>query len=170
MKRWPRIVAALIVIAALLAGAYVAKQILWSGAATTRTQTHAVEARIVELINQRRAANGLPALRVDADLTAIALGHTQEMFQQSFFAHNTPHGHSFEQRVQRLHRSRTGENIAWGTGGYGNPAGIVSLWMTSPGHRKIILDPHLHRVGVGVVIGSFEGQHDARLVTADFSS
>ena len=32
-----------------------------------------------------------------------------------------------------------GENIAWGTGSYGSPEGIVKQWMNIPPHRAIIL-------------------------------
>lgn len=168
--RVPRIVAIAVILVALVAGAYAAKQILWSGAASTATTARTVEARIVVLINQRRIANGLRPLRVDPGLTAVALGHTQDMAAQRYFAHDSPIGRTFAARIARLHRSSVGENIAWGTGGYGTAAGIVSLWMHSAEHRRIILNASLRRVGVGIVIGPFQGQHEARIATADFSS
>lgn len=172
-QRWPRLVATTVLLFALLAGAYVAKEIIFSGAATTsqRTVARAIEARVVVLINQRRVANGLRPVVVDARLAALALGHSQEMAAQQYFAHDSPTGGlTFEQRTGRLHRTLTAENIAWGTGPYGNAVGLVTLWMHSPEHRRIILTPGLRRVGVGLVIGVFEGQHDAHIATADFSS
>jgi hypothetical protein len=42
--------------------------------------------------------------------------------------------------------------------------------MHSPSHRHIILMSSLHRVGLGIVTGSFAGAQDAVLTTADFSS
>lgn len=168
--RWPRVVALAVVAIALLAGAYAAKQILFSGAATTRTTARLAEARIVALINVRRVANGLEPVRADNALHELALAHSIDMLTQSYFAHDSPTGSSFDQRTSRLHRREVAENIAWGTGGYRTPAGIVSLWMASPGHRRIILTATLRRVGVGVADGTFEGQGGARLATADFSS
>jgi uncharacterized protein YkwD len=44
------------------------------------------------------------------------------------------------------------------------------MWMHSPAHRQIILMPALHRVGLGVATGSFQGADTAVMATADFSS
>ncbi len=63
-----------------------------------------------------------------------------------------------------------GENIAWGTGKYGSPEGLVKLWMNSPAHRKIILTRSLKRVGLGVAIGTFDGSPGAAMATADFAA
>ena len=46
----------------------------------------------------------------------------------------------------------------------------MRLWMNSPPHRRIILMPTLHRVGLGVALGSFKGNNGAVMATADFSS
>jgi hypothetical protein len=42
--------------------------------------------------------------------------------------------------------------------------------MHSPPHRHIILMGSLHRVGLGIATGSFEGSRGAVMATADFSS
>ena len=63
-----------------------------------------------------------------------------------------------------------GENIAWGTGSYGTAEGIVSLWMHSPTHRHVILLRDLHRVGLGIATGRYQGTPGAVMATADFSS
>ena len=63
-----------------------------------------------------------------------------------------------------------GENIAWGTGSYGTPEGIVSQWMHSPTHRAIILTAGLHRVGLGLATGTFDGTPGAVMATADFAA
>ena len=51
----------------------------------------------------------------------------------------------------------TSENIAWGNGSYGTPEGIVSQWMRSPSHRAVILTAGLHRVGLGLAFGTYQG-------------
>ena len=92
------------------------------------------------------------------------------MLKRGYFEHDGPN-ESFDKRIRRFLKSPlVGENIAWGTGRYGTPEGIVSLWMHSPTHRKIILMPSLNRVGLGVATGSFQGNAGAVMATADFSS
>jgi uncharacterized protein YkwD len=70
--------------------------------------------------------------------------------------------------VQRLRlfgvRARTlGENIAYASEPGFNASVVLQMWMTSPPHRSVLLDPSFRRIGVGVAGGS------ARLVTADFA-
>ena len=74
-------------------------------------------------------------------------------------------------RVGRyLKSSLVGEDIAWGTGSYGTPEGIVSQWMHSAPHRHIILMAGMHRVGLGITTGTFSGTRGAVMATADFSA
>ena len=42
--------------------------------------------------------------------------------------------------------------------------------MHSPPHRAIILTPGLHRVGLGLASGTFNGTPGAVLATADFAA
>jgi len=57
-----------------------------------------------------------------------------------------------------------GENIAYASEPGFNASVVLQMWMTSPTHRSVLLDPSFRRIGVGVAGGS------ARLVTADFAS
>ncbi len=92
------------------------------------------------------------------------------MRREGFFAHDNPQGMTFFERVAYLHRRMTGEVEAYGSGGFGTPAGIVSLWMASPEHRRVILAPDARRVGISVITGPFLGQSGISLATADVSS
>ena len=92
------------------------------------------------------------------------------MLKRGYFEHNSP-GEGFGSRIRRfLDSPLVGENIAWGTGRYGTAEGIVKLWMHSPPHRRIILMPSLHRVGLGIATGTFKGARDATMATADFAA
>ena len=92
------------------------------------------------------------------------------MIVHDYFEHNSPH-ETFDVRIRRFLASPlVGEDIAWGSGSYGTPAGLVSLWMHSPTHRHIILMPSLHRLGLGIATGTFDGTPGAVMATADFSS
>jgi hypothetical protein len=42
--------------------------------------------------------------------------------------------------------------------------------MHSPPHRAIILTAGLHRVGLGLVLGTYDGNSGAVMATADFAA
>ena len=72
------------------------------------------------------------------------------MLHNNYFEHDGPN-ETWDARIARyLDSPLTGEDIAWGQGSYGSPAGIVSQWMHSPTHRAIILTAALHRIGLGL--------------------
>ena len=115
----------------------------------------ASEARMLALVNQERAANGLPAFVLDARLTEVARAHSADMRDRDFFAHTDPGGLSPFDRMKAAGISFgwAAENIAWGPGVEWAHQGL----MTSPGHRANILNPELLRIGIGIV-GPANGQ------------
>lgn len=64
---------------------------------------------------------------------------------------------------------RAGENLAWGTGGYGSVRAIFRAWMGSPGHRENILGDFT-QIGVSLRIGTLAGQPRTRIWTQHFGS
>jgi uncharacterized protein YkwD len=138
-----------------------------AGAASYRTSTERV---VFTLLNDIRRDHKLPALTFSAALRKSARAHSSDMLARQYFEHDAPN-ESFDHRIRRyLNSELVGENIAWGTGRYATPEGLVKLWMNSPTHRKIILMRSLKRVGLGVAIGKFDGSPGAAMATADFSS
>ena len=128
------------------------------------------ESRVLVLLDHIRVQHGLPGFVASRALRGAAREHSADMLAHGYFAHNAP-GDPFDSRIRRyLASPLVGENIAWGTGSYGTPAGLVSLWMHSPEHRHIILMPSLHRIGLGIATGSFQGSRDAVMATADFAA
>jgi uncharacterized protein YkwD len=128
------------------------------------------EQQVLVLLNQIRQQNGLAALTMSAPLRNAARAHSADMLQNGYFDHDSP-GESWDARIARYLKSPLiGENIAWGQGAYGSPAGIVSQWMHSATHRAIILTAGLHRVGLGLASGTYDGTPDAVMATADFSA
>ena len=141
-----------------------------SQAATKTTKVAGGEAQVITLLNQIRAQHNLPLFTANAQLRTAARAHSTNMLQKSYFDHNGPDG-TWDTRIARyLNSTLVGENIAWGQGAYGTPAGIVDQWMHSPTHRAIILTPGLKRVGIGLVQGSFQGADAAVMATADFAA
>ena len=135
--------------------------------ASFRSSTERV---VFKLLNQIRREHKLPQFRFSAALRSSAREHSADMLARHYFEHNSPN-ETFDHRIRRhLDSSLVGENIAWGTGRYATPEGIVKLWMHSPTHRHIILMRSLHRIGLGVAIGTFAGSPDAAMATADFAA
>jgi uncharacterized protein YkwD len=127
------------------------------------------------LMNQRRAKHGVRKLRFNGALAAAAQSHSAEMDALDFFSHDSPTGSSPLSRIRGTGYIAgasawgIGENIGWASGALASPKGIVSMWMKSPGHRRIILSREFKHVGIGVVIGSPDGDStDGAIYTADF--
>jgi uncharacterized protein YkwD len=139
-------------------------------AAVNVTYKSTNEQQVLTLLNQIRQQNGLSRLAFSAPLRNAARAHSADMLQRSFFDHNSP-TETWDARIARyLKAPLTGENIAMGSGSLATPASIVTQWMQSPPHRAIILTADLHRVGLGLAGGSFQGTSGMVMATADFAA
>ena len=119
---------------------------------TTTTTTAAVSFadRVLELVNEERAKNGLSPLSGDhAKLNAAAAVRAEELTE--LFSHDRPNGSSCFTVLKELGVSymSAGENIAMG---YSTPEAVVNGWMNSQGHRENILDSSFTYLGVGYVV------------------
>lgn len=114
------------------------------------TGNAALEARVVELVNVRRASAGCEPLVLEPRLTAAARGHSADMAARGYFAHTTPEGVEFSTRITRAGYtwSAAAENIAMG---YRDAATVVNGWIGSPGHLRNIEDCRYRETGVGLV-------------------
>lgn len=108
------------------------------------------EERVVELVNEERAKNGLGALTLSRDLSDVARAKSRDMRDNGYFAHESPtYGTPFEMMKSFGISYRTaGENIAMG---YASPEAVMEGWMNSPGHRANILNASFTHIGVGYV-------------------
>ena len=108
--------------------------------------------RVVELVNQARAQAGCRPLEVDDRLVAAANGHSSDMAARHYFAHTTPEGVTFDERIEQAGYPQPGaENIAQGQQ---DADAVMRSWMDSEGHRDNILNCDLAKIGVGVETGS----------------
>lgn len=107
------------------------------------------------LVNERRTARGLVALKGRKKLRLAATRHVRDMVEHGYFAHARPGGPSLFERLRaaRFRFAFAGENIGAGTGTLATPAEIVQQWMLSPPHRENMLLPGFRQQGVGVAIG-----------------
>ena len=128
------------------------------------------EQQVLTLLNQIRSQHNLTPSPPAPRCAAPPARTPPTCCRTSYFDHNSP-TESWDARIARYLKSPlTGENIAWGQGSYGTPAGIVSQWMHSPTHRAIILTAGLHRVGLGLALGTYDGTPGAVMATADFAA
>ena len=122
--------------------------------ATTRPRPD-LEQRMLDLVNQERAAAGLRPLVADPELTEVARRHSADMFARGYFAHDTPEGRTPFDRMRDSNVSflTAGENLALAPT---LPVAHNGL-MNSPGHRANILRPQFGRVGIGIMDGGMRG-------------
>ncbi|WP_249872790.1 CAP domain-containing protein [Oceanobacillus saliphilus] len=108
------------------------------------------EQEVVELTNQERAKQGLPALKIDTELSKVAREKSRDMAVNNYFDHNSPtYGSPFDMmKSYGISYSTAGENIAKGQR---TPAEVVNAWMNSQGHRENILNGNYTHIGVGYV-------------------
>lgn len=118
------------------------------------------ELAILRAVNRIRAAHRRRPLALGPALQRAARSHSVDMARRGYFDHG-----AFVQRLRRFGvRARAvGENIAYATEPGFSASVVLQMWMTSPPHRSVLLDPSFRRIGVGVAGGA------TRLVTADFA-
>lgn len=112
---------------------------------------NALEMKVVELINEERAKEGLKALKWDDKLAEVARNHSCDMAENNYFDHTNLKGESPFNRMKKagINYRASGENIAAG----GNTAEkTVEQWMNSEGHRNNIMNSGYNKVGVGLCI------------------
>jgi uncharacterized protein YkwD len=140
-------------------------------------ELNGAEKRMLDLHNQERAEQGLPALCVHPALTEAARFHSQEMLDKGYFSHDSFNGESVDARLKRLGYAfdgysgwRYGENINWGSGHMSVPDYGFDEWMDSADHRANILDENFREIGIGARLGRYEGLDGAAMYTVDFGS
>ncbi|MCC3936846.1 MULTISPECIES: CAP domain-containing protein [Bacillus cereus group] len=108
------------------------------------------EQRVVELTNAERAKQGLPALKIDTELSKVARIKSEDMQKNNYFDHNSPtYGSPFDMMKKfGISYTSAGENIAQGQL---TPEEVVQAWMNSAGHRANILNNGFTHIGVGYV-------------------
>jgi uncharacterized protein YkwD len=152
------------------AAVVLAAAVLGSASASTayvgRTSRAAVNARVVELVNEARSHArrcgrerfpAVPPLSVSRKLNEAAADHARDMARRKYFEHVGRDGSEPKDRVRRAgYQSRlTGENIAFGPE---SAEEVVAGWLDSPGHCENIMDPRFRDIGVGFAVGKKRGQ------------
>ena len=108
------------------------------------------EQKVVDLVNEQRAKNGLGKLTANWELSRVARYKSQDMHDKKYFSHTSPtYGSPFDMMKSfGISYRSAGENIAQG---YKTPKAVVDGWMNSSGHRANILNASYTQIGVGYV-------------------
>ena len=128
-----------------------------------KSELAAAEQEIYRLVNEHRAQQNLPELRLNTELSQVARDHSIDMGQHNFYGHKDPQGITPQQRINREMGDRyyldgTAENIAYSERSDGFSAlsqqqiagNFMRGWMNSPGHRENILRPAMTHIGIGL--------------------
>ncbi len=114
--------------------------------------------RVVELVNQHRAARGLSQLAVSTTLTNAAIWKSRHMAKYVYMAHADPAppvARSVGDRLLACGYPTTsagwGENIAYG---YATADAVMQGWLNSAGHRANIERASFRAIGVGAAASS----------------
>jgi Cysteine-rich secretory protein family len=100
---------------------------------------------ITAMISQYRREHGLPAVKTDPKLTAVAERQAKAMAASGIMDHDV--AGSFASRIRGAETDSSAENIAAGTKTW---ADTLRLWKTSPGHNANLLYPGADLLGVAV--------------------
>lgn len=114
------------------------------------------EKEVFDLINAKRTAAGLSALKVDAELQNVARAKAEDMVKNNYFSHTSAtYGSPFDMMKSfGVSYKTAGENIA----GNSSNTGAVNAWMNSEGHKANILNSSFNYTGVAVVKSSKYGK------------
>jgi len=113
--------------------------------------------QLIELTNQKREENGLPALKLDETLSQAAQLKGADMIAKNYWAHTSPDGKTpwvflKEAGYQYLY---AGENLARD---FMDSQSIINAWMDSPTHRDNLLSSRYTDIGIAVINDTYQGQ------------
>jgi uncharacterized protein YkwD len=171
-----RLLAAL---ALALAGTLVTSSPAANGSAVQVERRISLEAALVREINRVRSERrSTRPLRVAPALRTAARSHSRAMLDEGFFAHDSPDGTSFADRIRRHYSPRgwdtwsVGETILATQNTTIDARAIVASFLESPPHRRVLLARTWRDIGVGVLYTRASpkvfGGTEAVVVTADF--
>ena len=120
-----------------------------------------------------RAQAGLAELASVEQLEQSAGSKAEDILRCDSFSHFAC-GREFTYWMQQTGYTssqcwRVGENLAWGTDGYGTVRAIFRAWMGSPDHRENILDDFA-QIGISLRVGTLAGQPQTHVWTQHFGS
>ena len=108
------------------------------------------EQKMLNLLNQDRARNGLSALPLDSQLSAIARAKSQEMMEKGYFSHESPTWGKAASMLTAFGYAYNGvgENIAH----HATVEKAEAAFLSSSAHRIIMMGSQWKKVGIGIAM------------------
>ena len=108
------------------------------------------EQKMLNLLNQDRARNGLSALPLDSQLSAIARAKSQEMMEKGYFSHESPTWGKAASMLTAFGYAYNGvgENIAH----HATVEKAEAAFLSSSAHRIIMMGSQWKKVGIGITM------------------
>jgi uncharacterized protein YkwD len=137
-------------------------------AASDDSQAITVE-NVLRVMNQYRAAAGVPPLATDDRLRAAADDRMRHMEEVGYWSHESPDGMTpfVWVRMRAYDFRKVGENLA---AGFDTAGLLVQAWMESPGHRANVLSPDYQDCGLSIIEGSTKGPARGSSIVALFGA
>jgi uncharacterized protein YkwD len=107
---------------------------------------------VLARVNEARRRAGRGALSHRAALELAASRHAADMVARGYFAHESPEGRTARERADEAGYGPAllvGETIAYGQRTAG---AVVTDWLASAPHRRVLLDRRFAELGVGIAI------------------
>ncbi len=111
-----------------------------------------LEAELHRAVNEFRTGEHLIALERRAELDAVARAHSEDMLKRDFFAHETPEGWNWVDRLGRAGIAgfaMAGENVGQTSQQPPNER-ILTGWKNSPAHRENLVARPYNATGIGI--------------------
>jgi uncharacterized protein YkwD len=127
------------------------------------------------LHNFERHRHGLSQLRLNADLSGVALAHARDMVKRHYFSHFSPGGKDHMDRIAASSYPpaagcwTAGENLLVANGA-ATALQLLQAWLHSPVHRAVVLRRGWRDFGLGIVARSPQGDPNGLTVVALFGS
>lgn len=120
------------------------------------------EASVLAAINAERTTRGLEPLLWNDDLYRAASDKARDMFDRQYFDHIAPDGTTPWQFIQQEYTYlEAGENLAID---FEDSLRAVPAWMSSPAHRRNILDADYKDSAVVELTGLLDGRQTTIIV------
>ena len=116
-----------------------------------------IDAAVFFRTNEERIKNNLPQFKFSVALEKAALGHSIDMVQQNFYAHDSPVpgkkdmtdrlkrvGVDYRTCAENIYNIFDEDPTYWSLA-----SKLVDGWMKSSGHRRNILNPNFSNLGCG---------------------
>jgi uncharacterized protein YkwD len=146
------LVSVLLILAGFFAAAYYVSTVLTGGGMAA-----VISSALVDLANDDRKIQDLPALSANPVLAEAARLKAEDMAEKGYFAHVSPDGvepwHWF--REAGYEYAAAGENLAVN---FSDSENVEEAWMNSPAHRANILSAKFTEIGIATAAGEYKGK------------